>query len=69
MNNKTWKNKYMLESEISYNEIKHNIHYINLKNENYDLKKQIINLKLTIKCLNKDIKDLKDSVNYFYENY
>ena len=55
-----WKNIYNNNNLNDYNEIKHNIHYINLKNENFDLKKEIEKLKKEITVNEKYYKNYID---------
>lgn len=49
---------------MKYNEIKHEIEYINLKNKNYDLKKDILlkdyNLNIKENRINKLLNDIED---------
>tara|TARA_B100001250_G_scaffold392851_1_gene395006 strand:- start:2466 stop:2654 length:189 start_codon:yes stop_codon:yes gene_type:complete len=47
---------------MEYNEIKHEIEYINLKNINYDLQKDIILKDYNLKIKDNKIKDLKNEI-------
>jgi chromosome segregation ATPase len=56
---------------MDYKEIQHEIEYINLKNKNYDLKKELLlkdyNLNIKENRINKLLNEL-DEINYKYKD-
>ena len=65
---KKWKNILIDKVDnkktfMSYEHIKHNIYYINLKNENYDLKKDILLKDYNLNIKNNEIEKLKKDIN------